>query len=109
MTIINLEFRRSFCECVPLTIQVSNAHDVFKSLCAHGASIHAQAAANGPRNSFHPFKTAQTCGLARISDLLEFGADSRCNLVSGNIYPVKLTAARMDHHAANPSIADKQV
>src|SRR5437773_12402365 len=106
---MNFEFRRSFCECVPLTIQVSNAHHVFKSLCAHRAGIHAQAAANGPRNSFHPFKTAEPCGLARISDLPEFGAYSRCNFVSGNLHPVKLTATRMNHHPANPSITDEQV
>src|SRR5437879_436413 len=100
MTVIDLEFRRSFCMRIAFPIQVSNAYDILKSLRPHGASVHAQAAANRARDSFHPFKPAETRGLTCICDLLELGADPGRNFVSGNVHLVELTAARMNHHAA---------
>ncbi len=109
VTIINLELRRRFRLRISLAVEIPNAHDVLKSLRAHGAGIHAQAASDRARNSFHPFQPAQTRRFTRISDLLEFGADSRRDFVSGDLHPVEFAAARMNDHAANSSIADEQV
>ena len=109
VTIMNFEFRRRFRMRVPLRIQIANTHDVLKSLSAHGPGIHAQPAPDRARNSLHPFETAETRRLGRIGDLLELGADSRRDFVSGNIHPIEFTTARMNDHAANAPIADQEV
>src|SRR5436190_12229592 len=109
MTVINFELRRSSCGGVPFAIEISNPNHVLKSLPTHGAGVHPQPTADGSRNSFHPFKTAQTRSLPRIRDLLEFGTRARSDFVSRYIHLIEITTAWMNHHATNSSIANEQV
>ena len=62
---MHFQLRRSLRVRVPFGIEITNAHDILESLRAHRAGIHAQAAADFARNSFHPFETAETARLAR--------------------------------------------
>src|SRR5437764_9348492 len=39
-----------------IAIEKPHAHDILKSLPAHGASVHAQSAADFARDTFHPFQ-----------------------------------------------------
>ena len=94
---------------VSFAIEITNAHDVLESLRAHRAGIHAQAAADCARNSFHPFQTAESGRLRRIGDFLQFRADAGRDFVSGDFDLVEIAAARMNDHAANSAIAHEQI
>ena len=92
-----------------LGVEISNSHDLIESLRAHCARIHPERAADRARNSLHPLQSANTHGLSGISNLLELRANTDRDFVAVNFHLVKIAAARMNHHAANPTIPDEQV
>ena len=106
---MHFQLRRSFFVRPSLGVEISNSHDLIESLRAHCARIHAERAADRARNSLHPLQSANTRGLSGISNLLELRADTGRDFVAVNFDFVKIAAARTNHHAANPTIADEQV
>jgi hypothetical protein len=54
---------------ISIGIQITNTHDVFKSLRAHRPGVHAQATADRARDSLHPLKSAETGCLTGVGDL----------------------------------------
>ena len=109
MTIIDLKLRRSFGVRFPLLIQITNAHDILKSLRAHRARVHPQRSADCAGNSFHPLKPAQPGAFSRIGDLFQFRAHARADFIPGNFHLIEITAAWMNDHAANPPVAHEQI
>src|SRR5439155_20419261 len=107
--IVHFQLRRSFFVRRSLGVEISNSHDLIESLRAHSARIHPERAADRARNSLHPLQSANTHGLSGISNLLELRANTDRDFVAVNFHLVKIAAARMNHHAANPTIPDEQV
>src|SRR5713101_4760036 len=90
-------------------MEIRKAHNVLESLCAHRASVHAQAAADRAGNSFHPLESAQARVLSRVGDLLQFRADARGDFIAVNVDLVEIAAAWMHDHATNPAVAHEQI
>src|SRR4029453_11774885 len=94
---------------ISIRIQITNAHDVFKGLRAHRASIHAQATADRARDSLHPLQPAEAGCLTGIGDLFYFRANTCSNFITVDFDLVEIASARMNHNTKNATVLYKQI
>ena len=93
-----------------ILVEEGHAADLIKCFDAHRAGIHAQCAADISWDAFHPFKAADARGRRDAGKFLEPHACTHRDLaIRADIHFGKCPAARMDHRAADPSIAHQQV
>ena len=90
-------------------VEIANARHALESLSAHRAGVHAQRTTDYARDSFHPFESAEICRPRRISNFPQLHACACSNLGPVDLDFVEIAAARMNHHATNPTIADKKI
>ena len=91
-------------------VEEGHAADLIKCFDAHRAGIHAQGTADIARDAFHPFKATDARGRRYACKFLEPHAGTRRDLAIGaNPHFGKCTSTRMNHRAADPSIAHQQV
>ena len=106
---MHFHFRCSLHMRIAIAIEKPHAHDILKSLSAHGASIHAQGAADFARDTFHPFQSANLGVASGICDLFQFCAHTRSDLVAVDFDAIELASARVNDEAANSAVANKQI
>ena len=106
---MHLQLVASFCMGLTVFVEITNAHDVFKSLRAHCAGVHAQAAADCAGNTLHPLKSTKSSCLTRVGDLSQFRADTCADFVAIDLDLVEIAAAGMNHHATNATVAHEQI
>src|SRR6516165_11051559 len=94
---------------IAVRIEIANPCHSFKSLGAHGASIHPQRATDYARNSFHPLEPAEICRSRRVSNFPQLHACTRCDFGTVDLDFVEIAAAWMNHYTADSTVADKKI
>ena len=59
---MHFQLGRRFFVGYAFAVEIAHPHDLIESLHAHRPGVHPQAAADGARDSFHPFKAADPRG-----------------------------------------------
>ena len=68
--VMHFQFVPRFRVRISFDVEITDTHNVLKSLCAHGTGVHPQTATDSTRNALHPLQATNPNRLTRVGDLL---------------------------------------
>src|SRR6266540_2575186 len=105
----NLQLVSIFHVQLAFRVEITNPRDALESLSAHRSGVHAQRTTDYARDSFHPFESAEICRARRVSNFPQLHACARGDFGAVDLDFLEVSAAWMNHHTADATVAYKKI